>query len=201
MKSLNRSTPLSKQRKKEAEAPAADAVTAEPGTTSPAEPAPPASDPLEAARAEAARNWDLYLRERAEMENFRKRTQREKEESRLFARKELLLEVLPVLDNLERALGHAGQNGESQGLLEGVTMTAAQFRKVIEDLGARPITAVGAPFDPNLHQAMGQVETVEQPPGTVVSEFQRGYLLQDRLLRPALVMVAKGPVEPAGTNA
>lgn len=179
------------KRKKEQEA----AAAAE--TPAPVEAAPPEVDPLADARAEAAKNWDLYLRERAEMENFRKRTQREKEESRHFARKELLLEVLPVLDNLERAISHAGQNDGSQGLLEGVTMTAAQFRKVIEELGARPINAVGTVFDPNLHQAMGQVETSEQPPGTVVSEFQRGYLLQDRLLRPALVMVAKAPAAPA----
>ena len=110
------------------------------------------------------------------------------------------MEVLPVLDNLERALAHAGESGGSQGLLEGVTMTAVQFRKVIEDLGARPIAAIGAAFDPNLHQAMGQVETDEQPPGTVVSEFQRGYLLQDRLLRPAMVMVAKAPAAPPTAN-
>src|SRR5512133_1854692 len=105
MKKMNRSDMLSK-RKKEQEA--AAAATAPPV---PAEAAPAETDPLEEARAEAAKNWDLYLRERAEMENFRKRTQREKEESRLFARKELLLAVLPVLDNLERALAHAGQNG------------------------------------------------------------------------------------------
>ena len=185
------------KRKKEQEAPAA-ASPAE--TPVPAEAAPPEVDPLAEARAEAAKNWDLFLRERAELENFRKRTQREKEESRHFARKELLLEVLPVLDNLERALAHAGESGGSQGLLEGVTMTAVQFRKVIEDLGARPIAAVGAAFDPNLHQAMGQVETGEQPPGTVVSEFQRGYLLQDRLLRPALVMVAKAPAGAPTAN-
>ena len=79
-------------------------------------------------------------------------------------------------------------------------MTAVQFRKVIEELGARSLAAVGAVFDPNLHQAMGQVETGEQPPGTVVSELQRGYLLQDRLLRPALVMVAKAPAGPAATT-
>ena len=181
------------KRKKEQEAPA-------PAAEAPAEAVAPQVDPLEEARAEAAKTWDLYLRERAELENFRKRTQREKEESRFFARKELLLAVLPVLDNLERALDHAGQNGENQGLLEGVTMTAVQFRKVIEELGARPLAAVGAVFDPNLHQAMGQVETGEQPPGTVVSELQRGYLLQDRLLRPSLVMVAKAPAGPAATT-
>jgi molecular chaperone GrpE len=191
---------LGKHRKKEPETAATEAA-AETAAAEPAEAAVPEVDPLAAAQAEAAKNWDLFLRERAELENFRKRTQRDKEEFRLFQRKELLLEVLPVLDNLERALGHAGQNGETQGLLEGVTMTAVQFRKVIEDLGARPVVAVGAPFDPNLHQAMGQVETAEQPPGTVVSEFQRGYMLQDRLLRPALVMVAKAPSgEPAANQ-
>lgn len=189
---------MSKHRKKEQE-PAPAAEHAPVAETAP-EAAAPEVDPLEAARAEAAKNWDLYLRERAEMENFRKRTQREKEEFRLFARKDLLLEVLPVLDNLERALEHAGQSGEGQGLVEGVNMTVTQFRKVIEDLGARPIRAIGAPFDANLHQAMGQVETAEQPQGTVVSEYQKGYLLQDRLLRPALVVVAKAPAGAAPAN-
>ncbi|MCM2264795.1 MAG: nucleotide exchange factor GrpE [Desulfuromonadales bacterium] len=188
---------MSKHRKKEQEGAAAETEAA---TATETEAAAPEVDPLEAARVEAAKNWDLYLRERAEMENFRKRTQRDKEEFRIFTRKELLLEVLPVLDNLERALSHAGQNGEVQGLLEGVTMTVTQFRKVIEDFGARPIVAVGAPFDANLHQAMAQAETVDQPPGTVVSEFQRGYMLQDRLLRPALVVVAKAPAEPAAES-
>ena len=181
---------LSRHRKKEPETPVETASAA------PAPETPAAADPLAEAQAEAAKNWDLYLRERAELENFRKRTQRDKEEFRIFTRKELLLEVLPVLDNLERALSHAGQNGEGQGLVAGVTMTVVQFRKVVEDFGARPMVAVGAPFDPNLHQAMGQLETAEQPPGTVVSEYQKGYLLHDRLLRPALVVVAMAPAEP-----
>ena len=185
---------LSKHRKKEQEGPveAAEAV--------PEQEAQIPADPLAEAQAEAAKNWDLFLRERAELENFRKRTQRDKEEFRIFTRKELLLEVLPVLDNLERALDHAGQSGEGQGLLEGVTMTVVQFRKVIEDFGARPMTTIGAPFDPNLHQAMGQLETAGQPPGTVVSEYQKGYLLHDRLLRPALVVVAKVPAGAAVIN-
>jgi molecular chaperone GrpE len=185
---------LSKHRKKEHEGPveAAEAV--------PEQEAQIPADPLADAQAEAAKNWDLFLRERAELENFRKRTQRDKEEFRIFTRKELLLEVLPVLDNLERALDHAGQSGEGQGLLEGVTMTVVQFRKVIEDFGARPMTTIGAPFDPNLHQAMGQLETAGQPPGTVVSEYQKGYLLHERLLRPALVVVAKAPAGAAEIN-
>jgi molecular chaperone GrpE len=112
------------------------------------------------------------------------------------------LEVLPVLDNLERALEHAGQGGEGQGLVAGVTMTVAQFRKVVEDFGARPMVTIGASFDPGLHQAMAQLETDEQAPGTVVSEYQKGYLLHDRLLRPALVVVAKAPAgESAASEA
>jgi molecular chaperone GrpE len=197
---------LSKYRKKE---PAAPAATAEGQGAAPEQPTPAAADPLAeaqqalaATQAEAAKNWDLYLRERAELENFRKRTVRDKEEFRIFTRKELLLEVLPVLDNLERALEHAGEGGEGQGLVAGVTMTVAQFRKVVEDFGARAMVTVGATFDPALHQAMAQLETVEQAPGTVVSEYQKGYLLHDRLLRPALVVVAKAPAgEPAASEA
>jgi molecular chaperone GrpE len=184
---------LSKHRKKESET---SSEATEPAAATDQE-TPAVADPLAEAQAAAAKNWDLYLRERAELENFRKRTQRDKEEFRIFTRKELLLEVLPVLDNLERALDHAGQNGESEGLVAGVNMTVAQFRKVVEDFGARPISAVGAVFDANLHQAMAQLETADQPPGTVVSEYQKGYMLHDRLLRPALVVVAKAPAEPA----
>lgn len=149
---------------------------------------------IEAARMEASSNWDLYLRERADLENARKRHQRDKEDALRFANDRLLKEMVPVLDNLERAVAHAEQGGDNnQGLLEGVNMTINQFRKVLEDFGVKPIKAVGASFDPNLHQAMGQIESAEQAPNTVVTEFQRGYLLHDRLLRPSLVMVAKAP--------
>jgi molecular chaperone GrpE len=153
---------------------------------------------IEAAKAESSTNWDLYLRERADLENARKRHQRDKEDALRFANDRLLKEMIPVLDNLERAVEHAGQdNDNNQGLLEGVNMTINQFRKALEDFGVKPITAIGADFDPNLHQAMGQVESAEQAPNTVVSEFQKGYLLHDRLLRPSLVMVAKTPTSDA----
>lgn len=156
-----------------------------------------------AAKLEASSNWDLYLRERADLENARKRHQRDKEDALRYANDRLLKEMVPVLDNLERALEHAAQDAErQQGLLEGVNMTISQFRKVLEDFGVKQIISVGAPFDPNLHQAMGQVESAEQPPNTVVTEFQKGYLLHDRLLRPAMVMVAKAPAaaEPGMDN-
>jgi len=146
------------------------------------------------AKEEAGKNWDLYLRERADLENARKRHQRDREEAIRFANDRLLREMIPVLDNLERAVGHAEQGDDDrQGLLEGVNMTINQFRKVLEDFGVKPINALGEDFDPNLHQAMGHVETTDQAPNTVTSEFQKGYLLNDRLLRPSLVMVARAP--------
>jgi len=149
---------------------------------------------LETARAETSNNWNLYLRERADLENARKRHQREKEDALRFANDRLLKEMIPVLDNLERAVEHAGQgNDGNQGLLEGVNMTINQFRKAMETFGVKPIIAIGADFDPNLHQAMGQIESAEQAPNTVVTEFQKGYLLHDRLLRPSLVILAKAP--------
>jgi len=149
---------------------------------------------LENSRAEASKNWDLYLRERADLENARKRHQRDREEAVRFANDRLLREMIPVLDNLERAVGHAEQgDDDNQGLLEGVNMTINQFRKVLEDFGVRPIKALGEDFDPNLHQAIGQIESADQAPNSVISEFQKGYLLNDRLLRPSLVMVAKAP--------
>lgn len=148
------------------------------------------------AQAEATKNWDLYLRERADLENFRKRSQREKEDAIRFANDRLLKEMIPVLDNLERAVEHAGEETGTEGLLEGVNMTMEMFRKTLEASGVKPIDAIGTPFDPNLHQAMGQVETEEHPPNSVAAEFQKGYLLNDRLLRPSLVMVAKAPAAP-----
>ena len=153
---------------------------------------------IETANTTAAKNWDLYLRERADLENARKRHQRDKEDALRFANDRLLKEMIPVLDNLERAVDHADQdNDDNQGLLEGVNMTINQFRKALENFGVKPINAIGENFDPNLHQAMGQVESSEQAPNMVVSEFQKGYLLHDRLLRPSLVMVAKAPADEA----
>jgi molecular chaperone GrpE len=147
-------------------------------------------------KEEAKNNWDLYLRERADMENLRKRHQRDKEDAIRFANDRLLKEMVPVLDNLERAVDHAEQESDdTKGLVEGVNMTINQFRKALEDFGVKPINAVGMGFDPNLHQAMGHVESTEQAPNTVATEFQKGYLLHDRLLRPSLVMVTKTPAE------
>lgn len=155
---------------------------------------PSVEEALAASQAEVQKNWDLYLRARADLENYRKRTQREKEELSRFANENLLREILPVLDNLERALDHARQGAaDNSGLVQGVEMTLSQFQRVLEKFGVTPITSLGALFDPARHEALGQLESADQPPNTVVQELQKGYLLNDRLLRPAMVMVAKAP--------
>ncbi len=146
------------------------------------------------AQAETQKNWDLYLRERAELENFRKRMQREKEDLIRFANENLLREILTVVDNLERAIEHARKNDETiQGLMEGVEMTLSQCQKLLEKFGVSPVMAVGEPFDPTWHEAMGQLESTEHPANTVLQEMQKGYVLNDRLLRPALVLISKAP--------
>lgn len=157
---------------------------------------------VEKALSEAKALQEQYLRTLADMENLRKRTQREKEELAKFANENILREILPVMDNLERAVEHAEQAESSEGLLEGVQMTLAQFSQVLDRFGVKPVDSVGQPFDPALHQAMGQLETEEYPANAVAQQMQKGYQLNERLLRPAMVMIAKAPVvaEPEEEN-
>lgn len=178
---------------------AAEVQAEAPPAATPAEPT--LADQLSASRAEAQKNWDLYLRERADLENFRKRAQRDKEELGKFANEGILKELVPAVDSLERALEHARQDGAGgETLLKGVELTLAQFQKVLEKFGVVVIKSLGEPFDPARHEAMGQLESADQPANTVVQEYQKGYLLNDRLLRPALVMVAKAPAAAAETG-
>lgn len=176
-------------------------ATAEAGPAeAPAEPT--LTEQLAASRAEAQKNWDLYLRERADLENFRKRAQRDKEELGKFANEGILRELVPAVDNLERAIEHARQDGAGgETLLKGVELTLAQLQKALEKFGVVAIKSLGEPFDPARHEAMGQVESADQPANTVVQEYQKGYLLNDRLLRPALVMVSKAPAVAAEADA
>lgn len=181
---------MSKKEKKHEEQPAVEVATPE-VVVEATPPEIPADAELAAAREEAAKNRDMYLRACADLDNFRKRTLREKEDLAKFANEAILREILPVIDNLERALQHA--EGGAAALAQGVELTLSQFRKVLEKFGVTPISAVGAVFDPSRHEAMGQIESAEQAPNTVVQELQKGYLLNERLLRPALVMIAKAP--------
>jgi molecular chaperone GrpE len=144
---------------------------------------------LVAKEKESRENWDRFLRERADLENFRKRANREKEELLNYGYKSLIEEILPVLDNLERALSHASEDG-LPALVEGIRMTHGMLLASLRKFNVRPVEAVGAPFDPAFHQAVAQAPTDEYPPNTVVEEYQKGYLLKDRLLRPAMVSVS-----------
>jgi molecular chaperone GrpE len=143
--------------------------------------------------AEALNNWDKFVRERADLENYRKRVQREKEEILKYGNESLLLEILPVIDSMERALSHASEEPH-MAVIEGVRLTHAMLLSTLKKFGVTPIeTSSGCAFDPAFHQAMRQVETTELPPNTVVEELQKGYLINDRLLRAALVSVALSP--------
>ncbi|HZO06530.1 MAG TPA: nucleotide exchange factor GrpE [Solirubrobacterales bacterium] len=154
------------------------------------------------ARAEQEKkdNWDKYLRTAADLENYRRRSKRDLDDARAETKTRVLKEMLPVVDNLERAVEHSEKGGESAAILEGVKLVLRQFLQAFERLDVTPIEAAGQPFDPNLHEAISQVETDQQPPGTIVSVLQRGYRLGDRLLRPALVVVAKPRSAPAGAG-
>ena len=136
---------------------------------------------------------DLLLRERAELENFKRRMQREKSESLRFASEPLLRDILPVIDNLERAIAHAKGSEGSQALVEGVELVLRSLLDTIGRHGVSRVKAKGEAFDPSLHEAVVQVENTEVAPNTVLDEHQSGYQLHDRLLRPAMVSVSKAP--------
>ncbi|MDD2735803.1 MAG: nucleotide exchange factor GrpE [Desulfuromonadaceae bacterium] len=144
---------------------------------------------LAAKEKEARENWDRFLRERADLENYRKRVGREKEELLNYGNKSLLEEILPIIDNLERALAHASEDGLG-AVVEGIRMTHGMLLTALKKFSVTPIEAVGVPFDSAFHQAMAQVPTDQYEPNTVVEEYQKGYMLKERLLRPAMVTVA-----------
>ena len=161
------------------------------------------ADPLEEARAEILRVRDQLLRTAADFDNFRKRTRREFDDAQKRGREEVLRELLPVFDNLERAAVHADQASDANAVAEGVNMVLRQFVDTLGKIGVRRIASVGQALIPTQHEAIQQMETEDHPPGIVVAEVQRGYAMGDRLLRAAMVVVAKplrsdgdGPPKP-----
>ncbi|TBR39286.1 MULTISPECIES: nucleotide exchange factor GrpE [Dyella] len=151
---------------------------------------------LEALRARVAEleatNTDLrevVLREKAEIENQRRRLHRDLEQARRFANEKLLNELLPVYDGLERGL--AVEGGDVASVREGIALTLKSLLKIAENNGLTQVDPVGQPLDPERHHAVSMIDAPGQAPGTVVSVLQKGYVLNDRLLRPALVAVAK----------
>lgn len=142
-------------------------------------------------RAEAARLKDQLLRLAADFDNFRKRSRREISDAERMAREDLLRELLPVFDNLERASQHAGATTDVQSLIDGINMVSHQFLDTLARVGVQRVGTVGCAFDPAVHEAVQQLETADQPPGSVYAEVLAGYKFGDRLIRPAMVVVAK----------
>jgi molecular chaperone GrpE len=145
---------------------------------------------------EAKENYDRVLRLAAELDNLKKRQERELSEVRQFANENLLRELLPVLDNLERALEHSRQSEAPEALLEGLELVNQDFLKVLGRFGITPLNSVGEQFDPTYHHAVMEEEAPEVVDQTVLKELQKGYLLQNRLLRPAMVVVSKNTEKP-----
>lgn len=147
---------------------------------------------------EVEQSRDAFLRERAELENFKKRMQRDKGEALRFAAEPIVRELLPVIDNLERAVEHSVTSGDGGPLVEGVRLVLKSALEILENHGVRRIDADGQLFDPNLHEAIAQVEDAGREANEVVQQYRPGYQLHERLLRPAQVSVATRPAVAQG---
>jgi molecular chaperone GrpE len=172
------------------------------GETANGEKAAPA-DPVAEAKAEALRFKEQWMRSAADFDNFRKRSRKELEDTRKAGREELLKDLLPVFDNLERAMASAERATDIKPVSDGLKMVLRQFIDTIGRSGITKVPTIGQPFDPGLHEAIQQVESDEVEPGTVVAEVQPGYLQGDRLVRAAMVVVAKpktGAPDPAAAD-
>ena len=143
---------------------------------------------------------DRYLRAHAEFENYKKRLARDQTDIARYAHETLLRELLPVLDNLERALQHLQGMPAPDQWAEGVALTQRQLLDTLVKFGVAAIPAVGTPFDPTVHQAVAQKVTSDAPSDTVIEEFQKGYRLHDRVLRPAMVVVSQNQTGGAETS-
>lgn len=152
-------------------------------------------DPLAEAKAETARFKDQWMRSAADFDNFRKRSRKELEDTRKAGREELLKDLLPVFDNLERAMTSAERATEVKPVAEGLKLVLRQFTDTLGRSGITKVPTIGLPFDPGMHEAIQQVESDEVAPGTVMAEVQPGYLQGERLVRAAMVVVAKPKAE------
>ena len=146
---------------------------------------------LEAKAQEAKETYDRLLRVSAEFENYKKRSARESADFKKYANESIIREVLPVIDNLERALDSTIDDRNTEHLVrEGVELTLKEILRILEKFGVTPISALDKPFDPNFHEAVMREESQDHAEQTVVKELQKGYLIHDRLLRPAMVVVS-----------
>ena len=140
---------------------------------------------------EVQKQYELYLRSQAEIENIKKRTAKEKQEWVKYANETLIKDVLPVMDNLEKAISHSQNEASLEALREGVELTLKGLKDTLKKSGLEEIKAVGEKFDPSFHEAVSEAEDENLKPGTVVHELQKGYILNNRLIRPSMVVVSK----------
>ena len=148
---------------------------------------------LQAAAQERDQFKDKWARAMADLDNFRKRVYREMDDERKYQSVPLLKALLPIFDGLDRAVFAASQSKNFDDLLNGVQMTIKQVESALATQGAKPIAAVGQPFDPNLHEAISQVPSADHPPMTVINDVERGYTVHDRVIRPSKVIVSISP--------
>ena len=137
---------------------------------------------------------DQLLRLKADFENTKKRLEREKQDSIKFANEKLLVEILPIVDNLDRALASLSEGHDPEKVMQGLKLAQQELHEVLEEHGVEQVKGLGEAFDPQIHEAVGVVEAPEQKDGTIVDEVQRGYLLNGRLIRPSRVRIAQNKV-------
>ena len=183
----------------EQQQPAEDLDAADPATETSAEASADTGveltleEQLEACRSESQENYDQMLRARAELENVRKRAQKEQQEFRQFQSMSMIRDLLPALDNLGRAIEAAAGSDSVEGLVQGVEMVRKQLADALARNSVKSIESVGKPFDPNLHEAVQQLPSADHPAMTVLQEVERGYTLHDRVVRPSKVIVSSEP--------
>jgi molecular chaperone GrpE len=147
---------------------------------------------LESVEQESKESYDRFLRVSAEFENYKKRAAREMNDFRKFANESFVKAMLPVVDNLDRAIESSSNDDHSNSsVVEGVNMTLKEILKIFEQFGVKPFQSLGKTFDPALHQAVMQEESDDHPEKTILNELEKGYMIHDRLLRPAMVVVSK----------
>jgi molecular chaperone GrpE len=186
-----------------AEGDAPPSATGRPSTVAPAGQAAQSSEPdsgvpseLDQLKAERDRQREQLLRTAADFDNFRKRAKRDLDDARARSKEEIIRELLPVFDNLERALSSSTGASDVSSVLEGVRMVLKLFEDTAERVGLARVKTVGERFDPAVHEALQQQETEAHPPGTVIAEIAPGYRFGERLVRPAMVVVARKPAAP-----
>ncbi|MCG3112391.1 MAG: nucleotide exchange factor GrpE [Candidatus Manganitrophus sp. SB1] len=153
---------------------------------------------------EARQAQERFMRTLADFENYKKRAQRDQSDALKYANEKLIKELLPVIDNLERALAHSRETRDFDRMMEGVELIRKQLLSALGKFGVVPIESLNQPFDPSLHQSIGQIEVEEgsdAKENQVIGETQKGYHLNDRVLRPSLVMIAKKKAPPSGDGA